>query len=161
MGFIAGISQLKKLRQLWPKQQLEGSPTTAVPVFRWLSSPGQPRSPPGAGIWPRPGACRAVMEPGRSGLQPQLHHLCLPKQHRGYEELKKKNQKALSGARGTRVFLSLYSILLHVLSLLRPCGFGAAPQRLPVIRIPWIAAAFLLPAGLSLTAAPAPRPGLP
>lgn len=41
-------------------------------------------------------------------MQSQLRHLCLPKQHPGLGGVKK-TQKALSGARGARFFLSLYS----------------------------------------------------
>lgn len=68
----------------------------AVPVFWWFSSPGKPRSPwgtrcrdlaAGTAAEARPGACGTVTELGRPGLQPQLHHLCLPKQHPGLRRL--------------------------------------------------------------------------
>lgn len=160
MGFVAGMSQLRKLRR-WPGQQLEHSAQGCGSVFQ---QPGE--SPQSLGMRRDLTAgtdAKTELEPGRSGLLSQLQHLYLPKQHRGLQRVKK--TKRLFVEPEEHGFPLFVLILLHVLSLLRPCGFGAAPQRLPVIRIPWIAAASLLPAGLSLssalTAAPAPRRGPP
>lgn len=93
-----------------------------------------------------------MRQPGRSGLQSQLHRLCLPKQHPGLRRVKKPKRFFLEPEEPG--FSSLYSSCCMCCPCSDRVDLALLPSAFLSLGFPGLLLLFLFPARLSLPGAP-------